>query len=311
MTMEYRTLGKTGLKVSALGLGGSSLGSHFRPVDEADAIRTVHLALDLGVNYIDTSPFYGLTRAETVLGKALLGIPRDRYYVGTKVGRYGDDEFDFSAARTKASVDESLKRLGLDYVDLIQVHDSEFRSYDQVIEETLPVLRDVCKVGKARFVGITGYPLKLFRTITARAEVDALLTYCHYTLWNDLALGLVTELEGKNLGVINAAVLGLGLLTKHGPFQGHPASEALRDACAKALAYCESRGADLSALAIQYAVANKNFHTTLAGTADPEELRRNVSAAETPLDSGLLSEVQKILEPIRNQIWVYGRPENN
>jgi len=309
--MEYRTLGKTGLKVSVLGLGGSSLGSHFRPVDEADAVRTVHLAFDLGINFIDTSPFYGLTRAETVLGQALKGIPRDRYYVGTKVGRYGDAEFNFSAARTKASVDESLKRLGLDYVDLIQVHDSEFRSYDQVIEETLPALRDVCKAGKARFVGVTGFPLKMFRTIAARAEIDVFLTYCHYTLWTDLASSLVDELAGRNLGVINAAVLGMGLLTKHGPFQGHPALQEIRATCARAVAFCESRGADLAALAIQHSIANHRFHTTLAGTADPEELRRNVRAAETPMDMGLLAEVQAILAPIHNQIWPSGQPQNN
>ncbi len=309
--MEYRTLGKTGLKVSVLGLGGSSLGSHFRPVPESNAIRTVHLALDLGVNYIDTSPFYGLTKAETVLGKALRGIVRDRYYVATKVGRYGEDEYDFSAARTKASVDESLKRLGLDYVDLIQVHDSEFRSYDRAIEETLPALRDVVKAGKARFIGITGFPLKLFRYVTARTEVDAFLTYCHYTLWTDSAAMLVDELASKNLGVVNAAVLGLGLLTKHGPFTGHPAGEEIRATCAKAVAFCESRGVDLPTLAIQHAVANPRFHTTLAGTADPEEMRRNVSAAETSPDHALLAEVQNILAPIRNKLWIYGRPENN
>jgi L-galactose dehydrogenase len=304
-------MGRTGLKVSALGLGGSEIGGHFRPVDESVAIRAVHAALDLGINFIDTSPFYGLTRAETVLGKALHGIPRDRYYVGTKVGRYGDEEFDFSAARTKASVDESLERLGLDYVDLIQVHDSEFRSYDQVIKETLPALRDVCKAGKARFIGVTGFPLKMFRTIAARAEIDVFLTYCHYTLWNDAAAALVTELQGKNLGVINAAVLGMGLLSKHGTLAWHPASQELKSTCAKAVAHCAARGADISALAIQFALANKKFHTTLAGTADPEEVRRNVRAAETPLDAGLLAEVQAILAPVRNQTWPSGRPENN
>lgn len=309
--MEYRTLGKTGLNVSALGLGGAEVGSHYGPVEEPLAIRAVHTALDLGINFIDTSPFYGLTKSETVLGKALRGIPRDRYVLATKVGRYGDAEFDFSAARTRASVDESLERLGLDYVDLIQVHDSEFRSYDQVIEETLPALRDVCEAGKARFVGITGFPLKLFRYITARAELDTLLTYCHFTLWNDLAAGLVAELEGKNIGAVNAGVLGMGLLTRHGPRLWHPGSAELKAACAQAVRFCAARGADLSALAIQYSIANEKFHTTLAGTADPEEVRENARAAETPLDADLLAEVQAILAPVRNQTWPSGRPENN
>src|SRR5712691_1255098 len=121
--MEYRPLGKTGLQVSTLGFGASPLGSVFRPIDEVEGIRTVHTALDLGINFIDVSPFYGLTRAEAVLGKALATIPRDRYYLATKIGRYGQNEFDFSAPRVTASVDESLRRLGVDYVDLIQCHD--------------------------------------------------------------------------------------------------------------------------------------------------------------------------------------------
>ena len=87
--MEYRPLGKTGLKVSSLGFGASSLGGVFRNIDEDEAVRTVHAALDGGINFIDVAPFYGLTKAETVLGKALRGVNRDRYFLSTKVGRYG------------------------------------------------------------------------------------------------------------------------------------------------------------------------------------------------------------------------------
>src|SRR5438270_4174576 len=118
--MIYRTLGKTGLQVSALSYGASPLGSVFRSIDEAEGIRTVHTALELGINFIDVSPYYGLTRAETVLGKALATVARDCFYLATKVGRYGEREFDFSAPRVTASVDESLRRLQVDHVDLIQ-----------------------------------------------------------------------------------------------------------------------------------------------------------------------------------------------
>ena len=165
--MEYRTLGKTGLKVSALSFGASSLGGVFKPVDESVAIRTVRTALDCGINFIDVSPFYGYTKAEEVLGKALKGIPRDRYYLATKVGRYGDADFDFSAKRSAESVEESLRRLGVNYVDTIQAHDNEYGDLNQVVRETIPALRQMQKQGKARFVGITGYPLKIFRTILA------------------------------------------------------------------------------------------------------------------------------------------------
>ena len=309
--MEYRTLGKTGLKVSALSLGGSSLGGVFRRVEEAEAVRTVHTAFDLGINFVDTSPLYGVTKAETALGKALKGVPRDRYVLGTKTGRFDQDVFDFSAARTKASVDESLKRLGVDYVDLIQAHDIEYRSLDQVIEDTLPALREVQKAGKARFIGITGFPLKIFRYVLAHADVDVFLTYCHYTLWDTSAVDLAAEMEGKTLGVINAAALGMGLLTRHGPPPWHPATAEIKSVCARVVEHCATRGIDIAELAVQFAVANSRFHTTLVGTADPEEVRRNVQAVERPMDRSLLEEVQELLAPIRNQTWIVGRPENN
>src|SRR3712207_1183800 len=101
-TMIMRGLGQTGLQVSILSYGASPLGGVFRPIDEAEGIRTVHAALDLGINFIDVSPFYDLARAETVLGKALATIPRDRCLLATKVGRYGQEKFGFSAARVIA-----------------------------------------------------------------------------------------------------------------------------------------------------------------------------------------------------------------
>ena len=110
--MQYRLLGQTGLNVSILSFGASSLGGAFRDIDEQEGVRTVHKALELGINFIDVSPYYGLTKAETVLGRALVGIPREAYFLATKCGRYGSNicDFDFSATRVIRSVDESLAR---------------------------------------------------------------------------------------------------------------------------------------------------------------------------------------------------------
>src|SRR4051812_27890784 len=126
--MQYRQLGQTDMQVSCLSYGASPLGSVFRSVNEDTGIRTVNTALDRGINFIDVSPYYGLTKAETVLGKALQGVPRERYFLATKVGRYGStmQDFDFSAARVTRSVDESLARLSVGHVDIIQCHDIEF-----------------------------------------------------------------------------------------------------------------------------------------------------------------------------------------
>jgi L-galactose dehydrogenase len=177
--MKYRTLGKTGLEVSILGPGGSSLGLAFREVQEGEAIRTVRVAIDHGINLIDTAPFYGLTKAETVLGKALKEIPRDRYYLATKVARHGfkEEDFDFSAKAVTRDVNQSLQRLGVDHVDFIQLHDMEFGNIEQIVQETLPALRQVQAAGKARFVGITGLPLTLFRYVLDRTHVDQIQSY--------------------------------------------------------------------------------------------------------------------------------------
>src|SRR6266571_5457070 len=148
--MEYRKLGKTGWEVSVLGYGASPLGGVFGKISDQEGIRAVHTAVDLGINFIDVSPYYGLTKAETVLGKALATLPRDRYILATKVGRYGADDFDFSAARVTSSVDESLRRLQVEHIDLIQCHDIEFGSLDQIVHETLPALRKVREQGKVR-----------------------------------------------------------------------------------------------------------------------------------------------------------------
>ncbi len=309
--MEYRLLGKTGLKVSVLSFGASSLGSVFRPIDEAEGIRTVHTALDLGINFIDVSPFYGLTRAETVLGQALKGVSRDRYYLATKVGRYGEDVFDFSAKRVIASVDESLTRLGLDYIDLIQCHDIEFGSLDQVVNETLPALRQVQAQGKVRFVGITGLPLKIFRYVQERAEIDTILSYCHYTLQDTSLAELIPALQAKQIGLINASPLGMGLLTNRGTPEWHPATPDIKQVCAQAAAYCRSQGVDIAKLAMQFALANPHIHTTLVGTANPHNIRQNVAWLEEPLDEELLPAVQEILKPVQNKTWNVGRPENN
>jgi aryl-alcohol dehydrogenase-like predicted oxidoreductase len=311
--MQYRKLGNSGMEVSAISYGASPLGSVFRQINESDGIRTVHTAVDLGINFIDVSPYYGLTKAETVLGQALREIPRDRYYLATKVGRYGSEmaEFDFSAERVTASVDESLSRLDVDYVDIIQCHDIEFGDLDQVLNETIPALRKLQEAGKVRFVGITGLPLKPFRYILDRTAVDTILSYCRYSLNDTALLNLVPLCEEKGTGIINASPLSMGLLTNRGTPDWHPATNDIKSACTSAAQYCDEYGVDIAQLAVQFSVANPAFATTLVGTANPDNIIKNVSWAEMPIDEELLVDVQTILAPIQNKTWPSGRSENN
>lgn len=309
--MEYRKLGKTGLDVSILSFGASSLGGVFRPIDDDEGIRALRVALDLGVNLIDCSPFYGITRAETVLGKALCGVPRDTYVLATKVGRYGEAEFDFSAKRVTSSVDESLQRLGVDHIDIIQCHDIEYTSLDQIVDETIPALRQVQETGKARFVGITGFPLAIFPAIMDRIDVDTVLSYAHYSL-NDTTLGgLLPYLQEKDVGIIGASPLSMGLLTNRGSPDWHPATDEIKGGCAAAAAFCREQGVDIAQLAVQYSLRNRDIHSTLVGTANPDNMRRNVQWLDEPYDEALIEAVLEILAPIRDKTWQTGLPENN
>ena len=183
--MHYRQLGRTGLKVSVLSFGASPLGNAFRTIDDGEGIRTVRTALDLGINFLDTSPHYGVTKSETVLGRALQGVPRENYDLATKVGQYGEGHFDFSAARVTSSFDESCRRLGTDYIDVLHCHDIEFADLDQIVNETLPALAKLKAAGRVGHLGITGLPLKIFPAILDRTPpglVEAMLSFCRYCL---------------------------------------------------------------------------------------------------------------------------------
>jgi L-galactose dehydrogenase len=311
--MHYRKLGRTGLNVSVLSFGGSSLGGAFRQTDDSESIRAVHTALDLGVNFIDVSPYYGATRAETVLGKALKGVARDRYLVATKVGQYGDGIFDFSAARVTRSLDESCARIGVDYVDVLHCHDIEFADLNQIVNETLPALVKLRDAGRIGHIGITGLPLKVFPAVIDRVGpgvVEAILSFCHYEL-NDSSLDtLLPYFKTKGVGVINASPTGMGLLTERGVPSWHPAPKAMVDGSRKAVEFCKKEGVDIVKLAVQFSISHPDVATTLIGTANPDNMRKNIQYAEDPIDFELMACVLEILRPIHNHNFTRGRPEN-
>lgn len=313
--MQYRVLGKTGLVLSTLSFGASSLGGVFHQVDREGCVKTVSTALDGGINFIDVSPAYGETLAETNLGYALKGIPRDRYYLATKIGSYSEPkgDYDYSSARTEQSLHASLKRLGVDYVDLIQCHDIEFAESDQIVKETLPALQRLKTLGLARFIGITGLPLKVFPKILDRVEpgiVDTVLSFCHYQLNDNSLADLVPYLGEKGVGIINASPTGMGLLTPAGPPAWHPAGEAICAACRKAVEYCSKKGINIVKLAIQYACSHPGITTTLVSTARAENILDNIAYVSEPTDEAALAEVLSILEPIHNFNFTRGRVEN-
>jgi aryl-alcohol dehydrogenase-like predicted oxidoreductase len=309
--MKFRPLGKTGIQLPWLSFGASSLGQEFRPVDLNEALTAVRVALELGMNFIDTSPFYGRGMSECLLGVALRGVPRDSYLLGTKLGRYDLAHFDFSARRVIESVDVSLHRMGVRHLDILLCHDIEFVEMSQIVDETLPAIRKLQQQGKVRFVGISGYPMNIFRYVLDRAELDVILSYNHYTLQNTMLAGLVPYLKAKGVGIMNAAPFSARLLTNQSLPPWHKATPEVRAACKRAADHCAKRGVDIAQLALQFSIANEDMATCVVGSANPENVRKWVQWSEQPLDRALLGEVLDILKPIHDWYYIEGRPENN
>ncbi len=310
--MQRRLLGQTGLSLPILSFGASSLGQEFRSVTMDEALRSVRVALDGGLDLIDTSPFYGRGMSEVLLGVALRDVPRDSYTLCTKLGRYDLQHFDFSAKRVAESVDVSLHRLGTDHLDIILCHDIEFVDMAQIVEETLPALRKIQKAGKARFIGISGYPMKAFKYVLERADLDCVLSYNQYTLQNTrFADELLPSLKERGIGAMNAGPFSARLLTNAPLPKWLKEPENVKDAARKAAALCAARGVDIAQLALQFSLANPDIATTVAGSANPGNIRKWIDWASTPIDEELLSEVQAIFAPCKNIGHVEGLPENN
>jgi L-galactose dehydrogenase len=311
ITMKFRALGQTGMNLSWVSFGASSLGQEFRTVDLNLAMKSVHTALDLGMNFIDTSPFYGRGLSECLLGPTLKDIPRDRYYLGTKLGRYDGAHFDFSARRVAESVDVSLYRLKTDHLDIVLCHDIEFVEMSQIVQETLPALRKLKEQGKVRFIGISGYPMNIFKYVLARTDLDVVLSYNHYTLQNTMLADLVPFLKSTKVGLMNAAPFSARLLTNTELPPWHKASAEVRRVVRQAADHCTSRGVDIAQLALQFSIANEDMTTCIVGSANPANVKKWVEWADSPIDETLMAETLAILEPIHNWFYFEGRPENN
>jgi len=307
-----RRLGRTDLQLPILSFGASSLGQEFRRVNLDEALQSVRVALDLGLNFIDTSPFYGRGMSEVLLGLALQGVPRESYLLGTKLGRYDLGHFDFSAKRVAESVDVSLHRLHTDHLDILLCHDIEFVPMQQIVDETLPALRRIQQAGKVRYLGISGYPMKAFRFVLEQTDLDCVLSYNQYTLQNQrFADELLPLLKARGIGAMNAGPFSARLLTNAPlpPWLKEP--EEVKAAARRAAELCSSRGVDLAQLALQFSCAHPDIATTVAGSANPANIRKWAEWLAAPIDQQLLQEVQAIFAPVKNLGHLEGLPENN
>jgi L-galactose dehydrogenase len=307
--MELRELGRTGLKVSPLGYGGAPLGGMYGTLDEAEAIAAVRHAIDAGINLVDTSPYYGPLHSEILLGKALRDGWRRRIILATKCGRIDKAVFDFSAEFIVRSMEDSLRRLETDHVDIFQAHDIEFADdLDRVFTETAEALYHLKKQGKCRFVGMTGLPLDVLKRAVESCDLDVIISYCHFTLLDTTLVGdLLPVAQQRGVGIINASPLAMGLLTNDGPPPWHPADAEIKEAARKAAALCRQGGSDLSTLALAWVLREKRLATTLVGMTSRAEVDRNLRAMKSAVDEALLAEVERVLAPVKDRTWPSGK----
>ena len=312
--MRYLELGKTGMRISHLSFGASSLGSVFRETKEKESIEAVEAAIEGGINFIDVSPYYGHYKAETVLGKALRNIPRDMYLLSTKVGRYGKNgvnTWDYSARRVTDSVYESMERLGIEFIDLINVHDIEFQAnlpggLQKVVDETLPALVELKEKGVVGHVGITDLQLENLKWVVEHCQagmVESILNFCHYTLNDDALLDYLDFFEQRGIGIINASPLAMGLLSQRGVPSWHPAPQPLVEACHRAAEYCSQKGYPIEKLAVQFSLSNERIVSTLFSSANPANVRQNILWANEELDWDLVREVKEIIGNQQRVTW--------
>lgn len=304
--MQTTRLNNDGPAVSAIALGGASLGGVYQDVSQAEASNLVAAALEAGVNLIDVAPYYGLTRAETALGAALKGAPRGSFVLMTKIGRYGDKAWDFSREATLRSLDESRARLGVDYIDVLQCHDIEHGDQRQLLDEALPLMRELKVQGAIGRIGVTGYDLPFLEEVALSQGVDTVMAYCTYTLQDRRLAASARRLNAAGISVFNASPLGMGLLTDQGPPDWHPGHASVHAAAAEAASLCREAGTDLSRVALQFALQNaaqNGIASTIVGMSKPSNLTRNIEALTVPIDPEILAAVEAILEPVLDKGW--------
>ncbi|MCE9533043.1 MAG: aldo/keto reductase [Planctomycetes bacterium] len=305
--MQLRELGRTGLQISALSLGGAAIGQQYGNVTREEVTACVYAALDAGVNLIDTSAYYGKGSSEEWLGEILHGR-RDQVYLSTKAGRFDYADFDFRPEAMWRSVEESLRRLRTDAVDILLAHDIEFATdFEAVFTDTADCLHKLKRQGKCRFIGMSGLPLGLLRRAIELCDLDVVISYSHYTLQSQrLLTELLPVAEEHGVGILNGSPLCLGVLTNQGPPPWHPGSERLKAIGMQAAEHCRQRGTDISFLGMQYCLQETRIASTITGTARVSELQTNLRALTTPIDAELLAEVQAILAPVMNETWASG-----
>jgi D-threo-aldose 1-dehydrogenase len=303
--MENRTLGRTKLAVSPICVGTSPLGNfpaqYGYEVGTEQAIATMRRVFEGPFTFVDTSNEYGGGESERRIGQAMAqigGLPRD-VVLATKVDPLPGST-DFSGDRVRASVEESLERLGLDHLQLVYLHDPEKISFDEGVApggplEALIGLRDQ---GVIDYLGVAGGPIPLMLQYLATDAFDAVISHNRFTLVDQSALPLIEDAHRRGVGFVNGAPYGGGMLVKgpdaHPNYCYAPASEATRDRVRAMERVLTAAGIPLAAAALQYSLREERIASTIVGMSAPERVEQTIELAEWPIPTEVWAEIEPL-----------------
>ena len=321
-TPDAVQLGTTRLRLPRIGLGSAPLGGLYSPVDEADAVRTVHRAVELGANYVDTAPLYGYGRSERAIGMALSTLPRSEFVLSTKVGRllvpvdgppgpneFVEPSFDFSRDGVLRSLEESLERMGLDSVDVLYVHDPDGgvslhgdvsvpdHNSQQVLDEALPALADLRSQGVIGAVGVGMNFWQMLARFARDGDFDCFLLAGRYTLLDQSALPELLPLcQERNISIViggpyNSGILASDLSPGAKYFYRDAAPEVLERA-RRIRAVCDRHGVPLKAAALQFCLGHPTVASIIPGAVSVGEVEENCQMVDFPVPSDMWAELR-------------------
>lgn len=274
-------VGQTDLQVTVIGFGSASIGTLYANVAETQDIETVHFALENGIKFIDTAPFYSQLLVETRLGIALADVPRDSYVLSTKVGRPDrTDQIDFSPDGIKRSIEGSLRRLRTDRIDILHLHDVDKTTYKSALEDGYPVLESLCSQEVIKAVGVGMNCWELLMDFAHDAAFDCFILAGRYTLLEQGALSALNRFAEKKISVFGAGIYNSGILVKGAKlgawYQYREAPVEIRNKVSRIQAVCDQYDVPLHAAAIQFVRAHAAIPSLLIGAESPLQLAQSL-----------------------------------
>ena len=308
---------KSGLQIPEFGIGTSPFGGLFASVSESAVADVISTSMELGLNYFDTAPHYGMGSAEVRLGRNINHLPRSSFVVSTKVGRLivpsekADDPgwenstaaveriFDFSAAGIERSLLESLERLKMESVEMVFIHDPDGAA-DQAISEAYPVLERLRAVGIVKTIGIGITSNEIPTRFINETDIDVVLIALKYTLLDQSAgAELLPTALRKGVSVIAGGVFNSGILTnpKAGAtFNYEPASPEVLARAQKIEKFFLDRGVSLAQAALQFPMQHPAISAILVGCRSADEVTTNVALYNREIDSHIWREFDTFLQ---------------